>query len=366
VLADLRLLHFPLRSVDQLLAKGVIGWKANIARTNLSAKAAHQWKRLHDLAISGQRPDASELAREALVYAQDGKTGSLAEEAEPAEHGINVARRHSDGRFAPAERLIAEAEANTAAGPTPFALPAPPAGTAAKAQVSTAFDGAWHWDFLFLDEPLIRSTIERVAPDSVLDLGCGNGLYALLYRHLGVADVLGVDGIEPEASALGPDTYCKADLQAPLDVGRCFDLVICLEVAEHLAPEATQTILDSIARHAKTGGHILFSMAEPGQPGNGHINCRGIAEVLDLWARRGWQPDLAATLGLRAISSMSWFRRNLLLLRHTGEQGETPAARALKRIGAKRYVWYGQPPGQRVTAFAEPYPDLDSGYGLLL
>ncbi len=365
VLADVPLRHFPLRSTEQLAAKGVVGWLANQERAAGPSQdtAAYQWKRLHDLVQDGKRPDRAELAAEALRYAQTGTPGNFAEGALRADHGIRPDRSFSDGRFAAADRLIAEAQAGAGGAlGAPFVLPPPPAGQDAGAQISNAFHGAWHWDFLFLDVPPIRFAIDRFAPRSVLDLGCGNGLYPLLYQHLGVPDVLGVDGIEPEATVLTPGTYCKTDLQQPFDAGRKFDLVICLEVVEHLFPAATDTMFDTIARHA--ADTILFSMAEPGQPGNGHINCLSMSDVLDHWARRGWQPDLAMTLGMRALSSMSWFRRNIVILHHTGETGETPAAAALRQIGRLPYVWYNQAAGQRETAFDEPFPDIKHGYGL--
>jgi SAM-dependent methyltransferase len=366
ILQNLELLHFPIRSTEQLLAKGVIGWEANQARENLKSKpaAAYQWKRLHDIAERGEHPTSEVLMSEALNYAQKEKIGAVAEHVVPEAHGISQLRRYSDGKSAPADKLIAASRKKTSGMTAPLDLPGGPKGAKADTDVTNAFQGAWHWDFLFLDEPPIRYALERFAPKSVLDLGCGSGLYPALYSHLGASDVLGIDGLELEATVLTSDQYAKADLQEPYDAGRRFDMVVCLEVVEHINPEATETLLDSIAHHAK--GQILFSMAEPGQPGNGHINCQGISNVLAFWAKRGWQPDLAATLGLRAVSSMSWFRRNIVLLQHTGETAETAAARALRKIGDLSYVWYPQAPGQRITAFSEPYPDLESSYGLLL
>ena len=103
-------------------------------------------------------------------------------------------------------------------------------------------------------------------------------------------------------------------------------------------------------------------MAEPGQPGNGHINCKRISEVLDLWAARGWQPDLSDTLATRALATMSWFRRNLVVLRRTGDTVQGDAARQLRLIGAKSYKWYDQKPGLRLAAFSEAYPEAGRAY----
>lgn len=364
VLESFPLSHFPLRSTEQLAAKGVIGWRSNLRRDDLQPKAeiAYQWKELHDQVVSGLRLDRATLANQAINYAWRGPTQSFPQDAMICDHGISVPRRYSDGRFAVADRLIAAASRSEVPWPSIFQVPPPPSGTGSQSDIPNAFQGAWHWEFMFLDVPLVRFLIERLTPFSVLDLGCGNGLYPLLYRHLGVTEVFAVDGIPREATVLDETTYLNADLQKPIDLERRFDLVVCLEVVEHVLPETTDVLLDNIARHAN--GIILFSMAEPGQPGNGHINCRSMEEVLDFWQKRGWQPDLALTLGARALSSMSWFRRNLVVLRSDGV-GEAVAARtALLRISELPYEWWGQQPGQRNYPFRERPTGSGAGYGL--
>jgi SAM-dependent methyltransferase/glycosyltransferase involved in cell wall biosynthesis len=361
ILDDLPLLHFPLRSADQLLVKGYLGWLANQARPkrNRRRRQGLQWKHLHDIAMAGKTLDADRLTQEAVDYIQHRKGLSFQEATISLRHNVKVSRRHSDGRFMSASSLISASTTDT--DPRSFRLPAPANARAETTTVENAFDTAWHWDHLFLDEPFIRAAIDLLDPKSILDLGCGVGLYPLLYRHYGVEDVLGVDGLEPGATALDASMYVKADLQLPFDSGRKFDLVVCLEVVEHLHPETTDVILDSISRHAANPGTIMFSMAEPGQPGNGHINCRTISEVLDLWANRGWFPDVAQTLGLRAIASMSWFRRNTLILRRGSGDSRIDL---LRRIGQMPFIWYGQAPGHRKVALDEPFPNRKSAYGI--
>ena len=87
--------------------------------------------------------------------------------------------------------------------------------------------------------------------------------------------------------------------------------------------------------------------------------------MLDLWAARGWVPNLRDTLAMRALATFSWFRRNLVVLERATGPGETEAALVLKRIGGLTYRWYDQKPGVRLAAFHEPFPDLRQAYGLV-
>ncbi len=363
-LPDLPLMHFPVRSDAQMVVKGVLGWQAHLARDKPNIRENYQWKLIHDRFTAGFASIApADLADHAISYAQNTPAPTFAENALPAAHGIDLTRRHSDGRFADPKTLM-EAGAHT--GPAPLNLPGPrnpPAPQPADAaRIENAFDDNWHWDQLFLDLAPIRHLIERHRPESLLDVGCGNGLYPWLAQTLGVSTVLGLDGIAPSATVFADESYRQVDLHEPFNIGRSFDLVTCLEVAEHLRPEATGPFLDRVGAHARE--RIVFSMAEPGQPGNGHINCLPMAQVLALWSDRGWQPDLSETLALRALSSLSWLRRNLLVLRPgTAENGQTARA-ALTQIGAIPYHWYRQKPGVRHAAFQEPYPPMSVSYGL--
>ena len=234
-----------------------------------------------------------------------------------------------------------------------------PGATIAEAKISQD----WTWPYLNLDAAPFRYIVERHSPLSVADIGCGKGVCLRMLKDFGVPEVLGIDQVPLAASLLTASDHVETDLNKPFDARRKFDLVMCLEVLEHLLPKATGALLDTIERHAT--GRIVFSMAEVGRPGHGHINCRSIDEVLVLWAERGWVPNLNDTLAMRALSTFSWFRRNLLVLEPAVGPGETAAARVLKQIGQLKYRWYDQKPGVRLAAFQEPFPMLDQAYGRL-
>ena len=361
---DVPIKHFPVRSGEQLLNKGVVGWLANIARNPKAATdgSAYQWRRIFDLA---GRTEASipqtMLSDEAMAYAQTEAPVSFTENAVRQDHGLNLKRSFSDGTSADHFRTVALSVIHAHQQPKAFSLASLKDPTASKSGITNAFDDSWHWQNLFLDIAPFRYITEKYRPESAFDVGCGNGLYLRMLQDAGIKTIFGVDGIDPSATVLDKSEYAKVDLQIPYSVGKRFDVVFCLEVVEHITPETTDVLLDTIAAHAKD--LIIFSMAEPGQPGNGHINCRAIPDVLDLWKTRGWAPDLVETLGVRALSTMSWFRRNILVLKPIKDHADDGADAALRKIAGLTYNWYAQKPGIRQAAFQEPFPSDVQAYG---
>ena len=55
----------------------------------------------------------------------------------------------------------------------------------------------------------------------------------------------------------------------PLRIGRRFDLVNCLEVAEHLDASRADSFVDDLCA---LGDVVVFSAAIPGQGGTHHVN----------------------------------------------------------------------------------------------
>src|SRR5476649_339979 len=72
-------------------------------------------------------------------------------------------------------------------------------------------------------------------PSSLLDVGCGNGTWLKAAVEFGIPDVFGVDGVEvsPEKLHIPAEKIQYQDLTRPWNLGKRFDVVICLEVAEH-------------------------------------------------------------------------------------------------------------------------------------
>ncbi|MBY0432239.1 MAG: class I SAM-dependent methyltransferase, partial [Rhodospirillales bacterium] len=126
--------------------------------------------------------------------------------------------------------------------------------------------------------PLLRG---QLAVRSVLDVGCGHGVWLAAWSEAGLAEIFGVDGeyVDPATLLVPPAAFLAADLAQGFRLGRCFDLVQCLEVAEHLPCEAADRLVESLVAH---GDLILFSAATPGQGGEHHVN----EQPLDYWRNK--------------------------------------------------------------------------------
>jgi SAM-dependent methyltransferase len=159
----------------------------------------------------------------------------------------------------------------------------------------------------------LRTLFPDGVPGSILDVGCGTGTWLRAALDLGSNDVFGVDGVAVPVSQLliAPKLFRQYDLNQRLDLGRRFDLVLCLETAEHLRPGSAATLIDTLAAHSDT---ILFSAATPGQPGTNHLNCQWPAYWQELFNARGFVCSDAVRWQIWNDARIEpWYRQNLML-----------------------------------------------------
>jgi len=175
----------------------------------------------------------------------------------------------------------------------------------------------------------IAEALGALAPASVLDVGCGRGTWLAEWRDAGVADIAGVDGdyVARDTLLVPADAFTAADLTERLDLGRRFDLVQSLEVAEHLPPGAAETMVDNLCRH---GDRVLFSAAVPGQCGENHLNERPIGYWRALFDARGYRAyDVLRPVVASRAEVEPWYRFNTLLyVNEAGAAGLPEAVRA--------------------------------------
>jgi SAM-dependent methyltransferase len=161
---------------------------------------------------------------------------------------------------------------------------------------------------------------------SVLDVGCGRGIWIDEWRRVGVEDVVGVDGsyVDPERLAIPAKHMALLDVSVPFRLDRHFDLVQSLEVAEHIPAASADTFIDNLVAH---GDIVMFSAAVPGQGGEFHVNEQPYEYWRDKFAARGFalfdflRPKIAA---IRKIGP--WYRYNTFLFAHKNALDRLPQA----------------------------------------
>lgn len=156
---------------------------------------------------------------------------------------------------------------------------------------------------------------EMYSPKNVIDIGCNEGLYL---EGFSGCKVLGID-FDAHSLAKATVPVIRLDITKPLDLPR-YDLAICLEVLEHIPSEDSDAVLDNICRASDT---IVFTAAQPGAGGVGHINCQPKDHWRARFKDRGYEEATKETeyitQHLKEKSGiMGWLLDNLMILRKSG------------------------------------------------
>jgi SAM-dependent methyltransferase len=176
---------------------------------------------------------------------------------------------------------------------------------------------------------VVPIVMNLLRPESVVDVGCGTGIWLRAFSEAGVGRVLGLDGsyVDRSLLAIAPGCFQEADFESPISIPSGFDLACWLEVAEHLTAAAGNATVTALCASAPV---VMFSAAVPSQGGDHHIN----EQWPTYWIRR------FETHGFRMIDALRpqimndqgvayYYRQNLMMF--ASEEGLTrhPALRNL-------------------------------------
>jgi len=196
----------------------------------------------------------------------------------------------------------------------------------------------------------------QVSPRSVLDVGCGRGAWLAWWLAHGATEVVGVDGdyVDVEKLHIPKTSFLAFDLAHPLSLGRVFDLVQSIEVAEHLMPSAADQFIDNLVRHGKL---IMFSAAIPGQGGSQHIN----EQPWEYWRRKFAACDYEVFDFLRPLikddgNLAFWYRHNILLYAHRSIIPSLPVAILATRVSSQPIRSYLPYWARLATLVVRPLP----------
>jgi len=155
--------------------------------------------------------------------------------------------------------------------------------------------------------------LDLVRARSVVDVGCGVGAWLKAFAESGVERILGIDGPWAGAQSLliPPERFVARDLCRPLEIEETFDLVVSVEVAEHLPPEHAEGFVRSLVG---LGPAVLFSAAIPFQTGVSHVNVQWPSYWAARFAEHGYVAvDCIRPALWRNEDVVYWYAQNLLL-----------------------------------------------------
>ena len=156
--------------------------------------------------------------------------------------------------------------------------------------------------------------LRELSPRSVVDFGCGNGAWLRVFKAHGIQEVVGIDsgGVSEADWLAGSGELQRRDVETAFSLGKRYDLVVALEVAEHLSQSHAEVFVGNLVGH---GDVILFSASIPGQEGRDHRNEQWPSYWVTLFAQHGYQfYDLIRPVVWANPKVHWWYRQNTFVV----------------------------------------------------
>lgn len=178
---------------------------------------------------------------------------------------------------------------------------------------SPGFYQTWEIGSLNSAKAIVPIALELINPKSVLDVGCGIATWLSVFHQSGIEDIIGVDGEYVDTSLLHipKENFQPFDLTQTLDLGRRFDLVVSMEVAEHIDEKYSDIFVENLARHSDI---ILFSAAIPWQRAVSHVNEQWQSYWAEKFAKKGYIPVDSIRKKVWNNNEVElWYRQNAII-----------------------------------------------------
>ncbi len=162
---------------------------------------------------------------------------------------------------------------------------------------------------------LAGSISSNLSFHSVMDIGCAQGLLLNPLYESGY-DVYGVEVSDDAIDFLPDELANRVTIGDFSDVSGSFDLVCCIEVAEHIKPSRSEELVAKIC--GISSQYVFFTAAPPGQKGHGHINCRPHDYWVSLFRDRNFKVLYDVTNNvkkdLKTVDHVDWIMDNCFVL----------------------------------------------------
>lgn len=136
---------------------------------------------------------------------------------------------------------------------------------------------------------VVPIVLNYLSVNSVVDVGCGMGTWLKVFLENGISNIKGFDGgwVDSEKMCVPKQAFSQIDLDGDFDIQSCADLVVCLEVAEHLLDKQAHILVKNLVSVAPV---VLFSAAIPLQGGSRHVNERWPEYWSGIFKKHGYVP----------------------------------------------------------------------------
>lgn len=162
-----------------------------------------------------------------------------------------------------------------------------------------------------------KSIVDELAPERVIDVGCGTGALLEALRNKG-CDVFGLEyskaglnycatrGLPVKSFDIRTDTFTPEEP---------FNLAVSMEVAEHLPESSADQYISLLTNLAEV---VVFTAATPGQGGLDHINEQPHSYWISKFAEKGFnyhreQSKLWRQDWKDSSTVSSWYYQNLMI-----------------------------------------------------
>jgi len=157
---------------------------------------------------------------------------------------------------------------------------------------------------------------ELFQPKSVLDVGCGAGAWVKAWQDAGVEHAYGMDGAWAKDHLLIAERdFIECDLANDkyLNIMYPYELVQCLEVAEHLPESRAEWLVRELCVISDL---VVFGAAIPGQGGHGHINEQPHEYWIGLFNKYKYVADTSLQPVLKFVKDIAWwYSQNIIVFR---------------------------------------------------
>lgn len=158
------------------------------------------------------------------------------------------------------------------------------------------------------DTDLTNELANMFKNKTVVDLGAGLGWYCPIISQKSKKCDQYDGSVNIEDITKGKVKYLN--LAEPIKFECNYDIVISLEVAEHIPNKFEDIYVNNLVKCSREG--ILITWSKIGQGGHYHVNNKNKEDVIKLFEGKGLKYEKEISKRLKIIAKISWLKNNIL------------------------------------------------------